>query len=162
MRRTIGGNMLKWLSLLTFVGVSLLAGFIGSLATTPAIPTWYQSLSKPVFNPPNWLFAPVWTLLFILMGIAAWLVFTKGNKQKAQALKLFFIQLLFNTLWSILFFGFKSPALAFGEIIILWILIYQTKKAFLKQDKLAGWLLLPYLAWVSFAFILNFSIVMLN
>jgi len=139
-----------------------LAGFIGSFATTPAIPGWYQSLNKPFFNPPNWLFAPVWTLLFILMGIAAWLVFTKGNKQKAQALKLFFIQLLFNTLWSILFFGFKSPALAFGEIIILWILIYQTKKAFLKQDKLAGWLLLPYLAWVSFAFILNFSIVMLN
>lgn len=154
--------MLKFLSLISFIGISLLAGFIGSFATTPAIPTWYQSLNKPIFNPPNWLFAPVWTLLFILMGIAAWLVFIKGNQQKSQALKLFFIQLVFNTLWSILFFGLKSPTLALGEIIILWALIYKTQKAFLKQDKLAGWLLVPYLAWVSFAAILNLSIVVLN
>jgi len=153
--------MKNFLSLIGFISLSLLAGFIGSLATMPAIPIWYKSLNKPFFVPPAWLFAPVWTFLYLFMAFSAWLIFTRAKKY-LHSLKLFFAQLVFNSLWSVLFFGFKSPSLAFLEIIVLWLLILTTIREFKKQVPLAGWLFLPYFVWVSFAVLLNLSIVILN
>lgn len=141
-----------------------LAGLIGSIFTSQSIPTWYASLKKPAFNPPNWLFGPVWTALFLLMGIALFLVWQKGIgfPQVKIALIVFGIQLIFNILWSILFFGLRSPITGFIEIIILWILILLTILVFYPISKTASLLLLPYLLWVSFASILNFSLWRLN
>ena len=138
------------------------------LAATPftisAIPTWYQTLQKPTFSPPNWIFGPVWTILYFLMGVAAYLIWIKGLEKMAvkTALKFFLVQLLFNFLWSILFFGLHSPILALIDILILWILIVITVIKFYKISKTASYLLIPYLLWVSFATILNLSIVLLN
>jgi tryptophan-rich sensory protein len=144
--------------------VCLAAGFLGSIFTTPSIPTWYASLAKPSFNPPNWLFAPVWTILFILMGISAFLVWQKGLKKKGvkKALGFFLAQLIFNVLWSFLFFKFHSPFLALLDIIFLWFLILLTIFKFFKINNTAGLLLIPYLLWVSFASILNYAIYRLN
>jgi len=154
---------MKIFKLLSSVVICLAAGFIGSIFTTPSIPTWYASLIKPVISPPNYLFAPVWTILYILMGIALFLVWTaKGKDKTKSALIFFFVQLGLNSLWSILFFGLKMPLLAFLEIIVLWIFILLTMLKFFKIKKAAGWLLAPYLAWVSFASILNFLIFWLN
>lgn len=154
--------MKKLAALGFYLFVPLLAGFVGSVFTTPAIPTWYASLNKPVFNPPPWLFAPAWTILYLLMGYAAYIVSQGESKLKATALKYFWLQLIANFFWSIIFFGLKNPALALLEIIILWIMIYKTKEEFFKISKTAGYLLVPYLLWVSFASILNLSIVLLN
>ncbi len=142
----------------------LSAGFIGSAFTTPSIPTWYAVLNKPSFNPPNWLFAPVWTTLFILMGIAVFLIWQKGLKKKGvkNALIIFLFQLVFNTLWSFLFFKFHSPFWALIDIAVLWILILLSLIKFWKINKAAGILLIPYLLWVSFASILNYVIYKLN
>lgn len=139
-------------------------GAIGSIATASSIDTWYTTINKPSFNPPSWLFAPVWTTLFALMGIAAAYVWDKGLDRKAvrSALILFGIQFLLNIAWSFLFFGAQNPTLAFIEILVLWVFIFLTIRAFFKIKKLSGWLLVPYLLWVSFASILNFSIMMLN
>jgi len=144
--------------------VCLAAGFLGSIFTTPSIPTWYASLTKPSFNPPNWLFAPVWTMLFILMGISAFLVWQKGLKKKGvkKALGFFLAQLIFNVLWSFLFFKFHSPFLALLDIIFLWFLILLTLFKFFKINNTAGLLLIPYLLWVSFASILNYAVYRLN
>jgi len=141
-----------------------LAGFIGSLFTTPAITGWYAGLVKPSFNPPNWIFAPVWTTLFVLMGISFYLVWNKGLKDKASktAVVIFSVQLALNTFWSIIFFGLHNPGAAFVEIIFLWIAIIATIIAFAKISKPAAWLLAPYILWVSFAAILNFSILVIN
>lgn len=155
--------MKKLLLLILSLALPLAVGFLGSLATTPAIPTWYVTLNKPFFNPPNWLFAPVWTLLYFLMGISLFLILTaKTQKPKTPALSIFFIQLALNSLWSILFFGFKNPTLAFLEIITLWFAISLTINKFLKLSRPAALLLLPYLLWVSFASLLNFAIILLN
>ena len=143
--------------LILSIGICLGAGILGSFFTTSAIPTWYQTLNKPFFSPPNWIFAPVWTTLYILMGISLYLVW-----QKKKVASVFWIQLFLNTVWSMIFFGIKNPGLALVEIVVLWVAIFLTIKAFYKINKLAGQLLLPYLIWVSFAFILNFSIVILN
>ena len=144
--------------------VCLAAGFLGSIFTTPSIPTWYASLTKPSFNPTNWLFAPVWTILFILMGISAFLVWQKGLKKKGvkKALGFFLAQLIFNVLWSFLFFKFHSPFLALLDIIFLWFLILLTVFKFFKINNTAGLLLIPYLLWVSFASILNYAVYRLN
>lgn len=144
--------------------ITFLAGFVGQLFTAPSIPTWYAALNKPAFNPPNWVFAPVWTTLYIMMAVAAWLVWERGleNKNVQTGLKFFVLQLALNSLWSIIFFGFQLPWLAFIEIICLWIAIFLTIKYFVKVSKLAGWLLLPYLLWVSFAAVLNLAIFWLN
>jgi len=140
------------------------AGLIGSLFTTPSIPTWYASLQKPSFAPPNWLFAPVWITLFTLMGISFYLVWDKGleNKLTKEGLSIFGIQLLLNMLWSFLFFGLRSPIYGFVEIIILWVFIGLTIFKFFKISKNAALLLLPYIAWVSVALILNYYILVLN
>lgn len=140
------------------------AGAIGSLFTTPAIPTWFSGINKPTFSPPNWLFAPVWTILFALMGIAVYLVYREGRSKKTTriALLIFAVQLLLNILWSVLFFGMHNPGLALIEIICLWIAILFTIISFFRISKPAAILLIPYILWVSFASVLNFSIWRLN
>src|SRR4030043_220464 len=120
--------------LLLALAASLSAGFIGSVFTTPNIPTWYASLQKPVFTPPNWLFAPAWTTLYILMGIAAFIIWRKGlgNKSVRTALTLFMVQLILNAFWSLAFFGLKSPLLGLAVIILLWIAILFTILTFFR------------------------------
>lgn len=144
--------------------ISEFAGIIGSIFTFSSIPTWYVSLVKPSFSPPNYVFGPVWATLYFLMGTAAYLVWQKGTKniKVKYALRLFFVQLALNALWSIIFFGLKNPSLAFAEISVLWYVILQTTKSFYKISPLAGKLFIPYLVWVTFAAILNASIVVLN
>ncbi|MDO8728104.1 MAG: TspO/MBR family protein [Candidatus Methanoperedens sp.] len=144
--------------------ICLFAGFIGSFFTSSAIPTWYATLQKPTFAPPNWVFFPVWTSLFIMMGISLFLVWQKGweDEKVKTAIYIFAGQLVLNTLWSVAFFGFRSPLLGLMEIIILWIAILATIMSFMKVSRTAAYLLIPYILWVSFAAILNFSIWALN
>ena len=139
------------------VSVCLLAGFIGSVATFPSIPTWYAGLIKPPFNPPNWIFGPVWTTLYVLMGIAMYLVW-----RKKKSLKLFLIHLGVNAGWSIIFFGLHSVLGGLVTIIILWGCIYTLIREFYRIDRRASYLLYPYLAWVSFASLLNVALLILN
>lgn len=143
------------------IGIPLLVGFFGSYFTLPSIGTWYQTLDKPFFNPPNFIFAPVWTVLYILMGLALYLVLVQ-TKKKDLVLKLFSIQLFLNFLWTLIFFGLRNPTLALVEITLLWIAIFFTIKSFFAISKNAAYLLIPYIAWVSFALILNLAIVLLN
>ena len=147
------------------VVICLVVGYVSGMVTRASITTWYPTLVKPSFNPPNWIFAPVWTSLYIMMGIAAGLVWNQiaSNKELVtKALQFFAVQLVLNALWSYLFFGLHNPMLAGLEIIILWLMIYETQIQFAKINSLAGYLLLPYLAWVSFAAVLNGSIWWLN
>ncbi len=139
-------------------------GIIGAGFTAPMIDSWYNLLNKPWFTPPSWLFGPVWTLLYFLMGVSLYIIWTevKPSKKRTQAMKLFFAQLGANLLWSLMFFGLQSPLLGFITIVAMWVLIALTKHAFMKLNKLAGWLLLPYLLWVSFATVLNTAILALN
>jgi len=142
----------------------LAAGAIGSIFTRQAIPTWYATLEKPAFNPPNWVFMPVWTLLYILMGIAAFLVWRKGleNRQVRIALIVFLVQLVLNALWSVAFFGLESPVYGLIVITVLWLAILFTTLQFYRISRAAGGLMLPYLLWVTFAAVLNESIWLLN
>ncbi len=157
------GFSFKNLFLLVFsVLICLSAGFIGSVFTAPSIPTWYASLNKPFFSPPNWLFAPVWTLLYVLMGISLFLVLSRGIRKNEFPLSVFSVQLFLNALWSFLFFGLRSPPFAFLEIIVLWLAIAATIFLFHRISKTAALLLLPYIAWVSFAAFLNFYVMLLN
>jgi tryptophan-rich sensory protein len=133
------------------------AGFLGSLFTTPAIPTWYAALKKPSFTPPNWIFGPVWIGLFILMGISLFLVWKRqGHPHFKTALVFFCVQLILNVLWSVAFFGLRWPLLGFIDIVLLWLAILLTIRHFWKVSRFSGTLLLPYLLWVSFAAFLNF------
>jgi len=152
------------LKLLICLAVVLLAGGIGSLATTKAIPTWYKGLNKPSFNPPDWLFGPAWTTLYLLMAVAAFLVWKHGLGAAGVklALAVFLAQLLLNALWSILFFGLRSPLLGLVDIIVLWLAILATIVLFFRVSIPAGVLLLPYIAWVTFAAVLNAAILRLN
>ena len=151
------------LKLVASVILCQIAGFLGSLFTTPAIPTWYKTLNKPFFTPPNWIFSPVWISLFILMGISLFFVWRRqGHPQLRIALFFFFVQLILNVLWSVAFFGLRSPLLGLMDIVLLWIGILLTIQNFSKVSKFAGVLLLPYLLWVSFAALLNFSLWFLN
>lgn len=140
------------------------AGIIGSIFTSPAIPTWYAALEKPFFNPPNWLFAPAWVTLYLLMGIAAFLIWRQGLEQKGvrAALLVFLVQLVLNALWSVVFFGLQSPLWGVVVIIALWVAILLTILRFFKLSAAAGALLLPYILWVSFASVLNIAIWVLN
>jgi benzodiazapine receptor len=140
-----------------------LAGFLGSLFTTPAIPTWYQTLHKPFFTPPNRIFSPVWISLFIFMGISLFYVWRRpDHPQFKKALIFFFVQLILNVLWSAAFFGVRSPLLGLIDIVLLWIAILFTILTFFQVSRFAGVLLLPYLLWVSYATLLNFSLWVLN
>lgn len=144
------------------IALTLFVGFLGSLFTTPYIQTWYAKINKPSFNPPNSVFGPVWTILFILMGISLAIVWTKKKAKKERAYFFFGLQLFFNLLWSFTFFKSHSPFLAMIDIVILWFLILQTILEFKKIDKKAAYLLIPYILWVSFASILNFFVWKLN
>jgi translocator protein len=152
------------IKLLVLIIVCQSAGLIGSFFTMPAIPGWYQGLIKPALNPPNWLFGPVWTLLYTLMAISLFLVLKNSwqEKRTKQAVIVFSLQLLLNTSWSIVFFGLQNLFLAFINIIILLFFIVWTTIIFYRISKTAGYLFLPYLFWVSFACYLNLSIWLLN
>ena len=140
------------------------AGLIGSLVTMTAIPTWYATLEKPPFTPPNWLFAPAWITLYLLMGISAFIIWRRGleSRRIKVALLVFLIQLDLNALWSVTFFGLQSPLYGVIVIAVLWIAILFTMLRFFKISTVAGALLLPYILWVSFAAALNVSIWVLN
>lgn len=145
--------------------VCLAVGYSASTVTRPSVETWYPTLIKPAFNPPNWIFMPVWTILYIFMAVAAGLVWDKikgQNEEVKKALGFFLIQLTLNAIWSYLFFGLKNPLLALIEIVLLWLFIYETYLKFIKINKIAGYLLVPYMAWVAFAGVLNASIWWLN
>lgn len=150
------------LGLLGWLAVSFAAAAVGGLASADA-GTFYQQLARPAWAPPGWLFAPVWSLLYLLMGIAAWLVWRERGLRKARAaLSLFLIQLAANALWTWLFFVWHLGGFAFAEILVLWALILGTLVAFWRVRPVAGALLLPYLAWVSFASALTWSVWQLN
>jgi len=152
------------LKLVAAIVVCEMAGVVGAVFSAPAIREWYVNLAKPKFSPPKWVFAPVWTALYAIMGIAAFLVWQTGwaNFDVRFALGIFIGQLVLNIFWSYLFFGLKSPLAAFVEIILLWLAIFATVVNFSKISMTAAWLLAPYLAWVSFAAVLNFNIWQLN
>ena len=142
----------------------LATGFLSSRITSEAIPIWYNGLNKPFFSPPNWLFAPVWSVLYLLMGIAIGRVWYYGRRHRwgKTALYHFGAQLIFNGLWSLVFFGLRNPLLGLVVIIILWILIERSIYWFRVVDKKSAYMLYPYLAWVSIATALNVSILYLN
>lgn len=153
----------QWVGVAVSVALCFAAAGLASHFTRPAIPTWYEHLRKPAFTPPSWLFGPVWTLLYLSMAVAAWLVWReRGCGGVWTALALFLVQLALNALWSYLFFGLRSPAAALAEIILLWVAIFATVLAFWRISHAAGWLLWPYLLWVAFAGFLNLSIWRLN
>ncbi|MGB9149240.1 MAG: TspO/MBR family protein [Burkholderiales bacterium] len=152
-----------WLGLAAFLLICFTAAGIGSFATYPAIPGWFASLNKPAWNPPSWLFGPVWTVLYAMMATAGWLVWRQlGLLAAATPLFFFAVQLMLNTMWSVFFFGLHNPGLAFVDIVFLWLAIAMTVYFFWRVRPLAGALLLPYLGWVSFAAVLNFTIWRLN
>lgn len=158
-------NITNFLKLVFSIIICQLVGFLGSGVTTPSIGNWYRSINKSPLNPPNWVFAPVWTLLFLLMGVSLFLILnkkTKNKKQKKIALFWFGAQLLLNFLWSFQFFGLHLPFLAFIDIILLLMTIFICIKKFYPISKIASYLLFPYLFWVAFASFLNISIIILN
>lgn len=153
------------LILILAIALPLIAGFAGSLFTTPQIPGWYEGLVKPFLNPPSWIFAPVWTLLYVLMGYASYLVYKNRNINKNlanKALGLYAVHLLANLSWSLVFFGGQNPDMALAIIALLWAMIVVLALLFSRINKRAALLLVPYLFWVTFATYLNASIVFLN
>ena len=156
-------NMLIQLFVLViFVLISQAAGILGSFATIPNIDSWYATLIKPVLNPPNWIFGPVWTTLYTLMGIASYLVWRAKKGDWKLALSIFFVHLIVNTAWSIVFFGEQNIGAALGIIILLDVLVIEVIRRFYKISKIAGIILIPYLLWVLFATYLNGAIYFLN
>lgn len=157
-------NFLEWALLIFSVGVSHVAGIVGSLFTIDAIPTWYASLTLPSFAPPNWIFAPVWLTLYTAMGIALFLVWRKGSwlVDVQWGVRVFFFQLVINALWSIVFFGLQSPLYGLITIALLALSIMIAMYFFFRASKVAGLLMVPYLIWVLFAWYLNYSIWVLN
>jgi translocator protein len=143
-----------WNKLIISLAIPQIVGGLGALVTTPKIQSWYLGLNKPFFSPPNWVFGPVWTLLFLLMGFSLYLVWTKKKKLTSPVFNIFWLQLFLNLLWSVLFFGLEMPFLALFEIVFLWLTIRKMTKDFPFQ--------IPYLCWVSFATLLNAGIWWLN
>lgn len=150
--------------LLISIALPLAVGFLGSYFTRPEIDTWYQSIEKPSWQPPSWVFGPVWTTLYIMMGIAFYLVWkaAPGNRYKKPAMIFWCLQLVLNFFWSYIFFNRHNLGLALAEIILLWIFILITIILFGRISKLAAWLMVPYISWVSFATILTYTIYSLN
>lgn len=156
--------MKKVLGIIVFIIMCELAGVIGSVFTTPSVPGWYAGLVKPSFNPPNWVFAPVWTALYALMGLSAYLIYEKGRgkDEVRRALAVFAAQLLLNVLWSVVFFGAHAILGAVVVIILLGAMILASIWLFSRISKAAAYLLIPYVLWVSFATVLNISLYILN
>jgi tryptophan-rich sensory protein len=152
----------SWVSLVPFLAVCVGAGGLAAILTRGEVQSWYPPLRKPEWNPPNWVFGPVWTVLYVMMAISAWLVWRAAGTGATGALVLFAGQLVLNTAWSLIFFRLHAIGLAFGEILLLWMMIVATAVAFLPISFLAAWLLLPYIAWVGFASYLNFRIWQMN
>lgn len=148
------------LALVVCILVCFAAAAIGGIWTSRSVGTWYKEIEKPSWNPPSWIFGPVWTVLYLMMGIALWLVWRE--KASALPLGLFAVQLVLNAAWSGLFFGLRLPGPAFAEIVLLWLAIVGTVVAFRPIAPAAAYLLLPYLGWVSFAAVLNFTVWRLN
>ena len=144
--------------------ITFLPGILGSVVTINSVNTWYSTLRKPFFSPPNWIFGPVWTTLYFLMGVSLYLVWIskKNQKEKKKALVLFMLQLFLNGVWSFLFFGFQLPLVALFELIMLWFILATTLRSFVRISSTAALLLIPYFLWVSFAMLLNAAIVLLN
>ncbi|MEO8514819.1 MAG: TspO/MBR family protein [Ignavibacteria bacterium] len=156
--------MSNFIKLITSIIICQLAGFIGTIFTVDSISNWYNYLSKPSLNPPNWIFGPVWITLYTLMGISLYLVWIKGLgvQRNKNAFMLFLVQLVFNSLWSIVFFGLHQILPAVIVIVVLWLLIFACIFSFKPISQPAAYLLIPYLFWVSFASYLNISIYILN
>lgn len=151
------------IKLISSIALCVLLGSVGGLVTVNEIPTWYATLNKPSFNPPNWLFGPVWTTLYVLMGISVYLIWKQPvSKERNIALQLFILQFILNFCWSFIFFGVHATGWALIEMTALWILILLSILYFAKQSKTAAWLLVPYISWVSFALLLNAAIWRLN
>ena len=149
-----------WLGLIAWIALVFSASLTGAFVSTHG---WYEELIKPSWNPPNWIFGPVWTVLYILMAVAAWRIWRLGGwGRQRSALTLFMIQWALNALWTPLFFGLHLLGYAFAEILILWLFIVLTIRAFWCVDRIAGALLIPYAAWVTFAAVLNFTLWRLN
>ncbi len=149
-----------WTALAGFLLASFLVEIIGGWVTAGAVRDWYPILVKPGFTPPNWLFGPVWTLLYVLMAVAAWRVWNRSGP--GPRLWLYGAQLALNLAWTLIFFGLKAPLIGMIEIAILWVAVLACTRAFFQVDGPAGWLLVPYLAWTSYAAALNIGIVVLN
>ncbi|AWA29558.1 sensory protein TspO [Flavobacterium magnum] len=157
--------MNKYFRILIFVATCLGIGYCSGIATQSGGNDWFPTLKKPVFNPPKEVFMPVWTTLYVFMGVAAGLVWAEIESRReevASALRFFWIQLALNAAWSFLFFMLKNPLLAFIEMIVLWLMIYETWYKFRRINAVSGWLFVPYLLWVSFALVLNGSLWWLN
>lgn len=151
------------IKLISSIVLCVSLGSVGGLVTVNEIPTWYATLNKPSFNPPNWLFGPVWTTLYLLMGISVYMIWKQPvSTERNKALQLFILQFILNFCWSFIFFGLHATGWALIEMIALWILILLSILHFAKHSKTAAWLLLPYIAWVSFALLLNAAIWKLN
>ncbi len=155
------GGGRRWLVLAFWLAVVAVVAFVGSAVTLPKIPTWYAGLAKPWFTPPNAVFGPAWTLLYAMMAVAAWRIGT-GPSARTRATALFVVQLTFNAIWSPVFFGLEAPKLGLAVIVALLISLAATLIAFWQIDRLAGLLLVPYLAWICYATALNAAIVALN
>lgn len=152
-----------WFPLVLFLVLAFAAGGIGALATFSSVETWYPTLNKPSWNPPRWLFGPVWSALYVAMAVATWRAWRRGNPLAARrTVSLYSAQLSLNALWSILFFGLHRPGAALIEILVLWALLVVMFGRYWKLDRLAAWLWLPYVLWVSFATALNAAIWSLN
>lgn len=153
----------RYVPLAVSIALVAVVAAVGGAITAKSVPTWYAELAKPTWGPPNWLFGPVWTALYLMMAVAAWLVYLKGGLAANKIpLGLYAVQLALNALWTPLFFGLHMPGLAFVEIILLWLAILAAMLLFFRVQKAAGWLMLPYLLWVTFASFLNFAVWRLN
>jgi len=153
----------RWLILAAFVLVTLLIGWASGIVTASKIPTWYAGLAKPWFTPPRWAFPVAWTLLYVMMAVAAWRIWSgPASPARRQALGWYAVQLVFNALWTPAFFGAESPALGLAVIVPLWISVLMTLRRFGAIDRAAGWMFVPYLAWVSYATLLNATILVMN
>ncbi|WP_207481439.1 TspO/MBR family protein [Arenibaculum pallidiluteum] len=161
--RPTSGPAAQVAAFVAFLVAVAVAGAIGSAATLPSIPTWYAGLVKPGFTPPNWLFPPAWTALYVLMAVSAWLVWRQGGRVPVRGpLAAWGIQLALNALWSVLFFGLHRPGLALVEILLLWAAVAWTLLSFRAVSRPAAWLLVPYLLWLSYAVALNAGVWLLN
>lgn len=151
------------LGLAAWIALCAAAAMLGSVFTSMSLESWYPGLRKPSFNPPNWVFGPVWTVLYLLMAVAAWRVWRKSAFSRGRlALTLFLLQLSLNVTWSLLFFGLRRPDAAFVEIIVLWLAILAATAAFARHDRPAAAMMTPYLLWVAFAAVLNLALWRLN